>query len=189
MTNMSYVPGKPSGWDTLARYHAMTPETGALATQMYYKTIRFKITIESPIRITASVFLPNKLVATFVHRLSVRVPLTTASWAKLAKIANGEYGFDNLKKVGVDLDMAPFLSWVNRSPGPAHVPFFLNNQMAFVGDMRRMPIRFRCQGSFKVLFDVDSASLWDHWDWLDDRIDSLVDQDRVGDYLQFGVEE
>jgi hypothetical protein len=167
----------------------MTPETGALATQMFYKKLKFRIVIESPLRLTASVFLPNKLVATFVRSIYVRVPLTTASWGKLAKIANGEYGFDNLRKVEVDLDMAPFFSWVNRPPGPSHVPFFFNNQMAFMRDVRGIPIRFRCEGRFKVFFDVDSASLWDHWDWLDDRIDGLVDQDRIGNYLQFGVED
>lgn len=167
----------------------MTPETGALATQMFYKKLKFRIAIESPIRLTSSVFLPNKLVATFVRSIYVRVPLTTASWGKLEKIANGEYGFDNLKKVEVDLDMAPFFSWVNRPAGPSHVPFFFNNQMAFMRDVRWMPIRFRCEGGFKVFFDVDSASLWDHWDWLDDRIDGLLDRDHIGNYLQFGVED
>lgn len=52
-----------------------------------------------------------------------------------------------------------------------------------------MPIRFRCEGRFKVFFDVDSASLWDHWDWLDDRIDGFLDRDHIGNYLQFGVED
>ena len=103
-----YVPNQPTGWKTLARYWAMTSEMGSLATQIFYNTHNFKINIELRFDHSARVFLPSRAVDPWIHRITVSVPLTVSSWAKLANFANNKYGFVNLQHAEIQFNVYPF---------------------------------------------------------------------------------
>lgn len=125
--DVRHGPGQRAGLKKLLKYQKMmygfgssteTPDTlsngasiGELATQLYYETHHFHIegalTTCSP-HVTESsssptVLVPRPGVNRWIKNLSIRVALDTPGWCRLRRLANGEWGFDGLEHLRVEV--------------------------------------------------------------------------------------
>ncbi|KAF2449707.1 hypothetical protein P171DRAFT_198563 [Karstenula rhodostoma CBS 690.94] len=108
--NKKHNPGNQGGWKTLLRYHKMTPELGALATEIFYAKHHFRIEgaddqMKQKWNIVSvqKLFFPKPEVNQFIKLLYFRVPLDSLAWSRLQRLANGDFGFERLNHLTVEV--------------------------------------------------------------------------------------
>lgn len=107
--NKEYNVGDENVLKTLLRYHKMMPELGALATEIFYGSHHFSIeSLYVPEwgcdnDNVEKVLFPNPMVNRYIKKLSLSVPLDLLAWSRLQRLANGAWGFKNLKHLTVEV--------------------------------------------------------------------------------------
>ncbi|KAL5371555.1 hypothetical protein PMIN06_006450 [Paraphaeosphaeria minitans] len=106
--NKIHNPGNQGGWRRILHYEKMTPEFGALATQVSYEKHHFRIEgaeakTSYGLRSVDTMFFPKIEINKFIKMLHIRVPLDALGRSRLQRLADGEFGFKNLKSLIVEV--------------------------------------------------------------------------------------
>ncbi|KAF1958167.1 hypothetical protein CC80DRAFT_546403 [Byssothecium circinans] len=144
-----------------ALYHHlhMTPEIASLARNIFYETNTFVISAEehpspeaqllynSP-KAFATATIPrirtslNPIARTNTHHINFRLLIYSSHWAVLKRLSVGEFGFNNLRRVRVDVVWSCADRWSTKKehPGYMHWKDYISKHLEGV-------VEFTCTGS------------------------------------------
>jgi hypothetical protein len=154
-------------WKELQHYSQMTPEIRCLATQIFYRSNMFRLTVLDWLTAgTTPVYLlryPKPVVNMHIQRLELDLgSLSPGSWQKLKNLSDGVYGFPALLNLRVLIDF--------QSPSFVEQPFTYQalakdaadvevRWQAFLDKVIKSGVSFECAGSAEIC-SGDFCYIW-----------------------------